>query len=128
MTDEHYKYIQTLIKRELKGRIESSAWFALALAALSVAATVAVTVAATSIPEAANRAKIETLGWGSLAFGLFCLIVHLLFRRRSGDQRAQDIIDMMDRYNMAVERRGVRAPGPHDDRATAPRSSDASLA
>src|SRR6185437_14171511 len=51
MTDEHYKYIQTLIKRELKGRIESSAWFALALAALSVAATVAVTVAATSIPE-----------------------------------------------------------------------------
>jgi hypothetical protein len=118
MTGEHYKHIQTLIKRELKGRIESSAWFALALAALSVAATVAVTVAATSIPEAANRAKIETLGWGSLAFGVFCLVVHLLFRRRSGDQRAKDIIDMMDRYNMAVEQHRVRSTSEHSTAAS----------
>lgn len=120
MTDEHYKHIQALIKRELKGRIESSAWFALALAALSVAATVAITVAATSIPEAANRAKIEMLGWGSLAFGLFCLAVHLLFRRRSGDQRAQDLIDMMDRYNMAVEQHVVRMANAYDDWHAAP--------
>jgi hypothetical protein len=121
MTDEHYTHIQTLIKRELKGRIESSAWFALALAALSVAATIAVTVAATAIPEAANRAKIETLGWGSFAFGVFCLVVHVLFRRRSGDQRAQDIIDMMDRYNMAVEQRSVRSTSATDGPAASSR-------
>jgi hypothetical protein len=115
MTDEHYKHIQSLIKRELKGRIESSAWFALALAAFSVSATVAITVSATSIPEAANRAKIETLGWGSLAFSIFCLVVLLLFRRRNGDQRAQDIIDMMDRYNMAVEQHGAHRASASDE-------------
>lgn len=103
MTDGHYEHIQELIKRELAGRIESSAWFALALSALSIAATVLLTVSVTSIPEAANRAKIETLGWGCVAFGIFCLLVHLLFRRRSGKQRAQDIIDMMDRYNIEVD-------------------------
>lgn len=124
MTDEHYKHVQSLIKRELTGRIESSAWFALALAAFSAAGTVLVTIAATVIPEADNRAKLETLGWGCLAFGVFCVLVHLLFRRRSGDQKAKDIIDMMDRYNMEVERHasGVAAPALDEANGTPSRT------
>jgi len=124
MTDDHYKHVQSLIKRELKGRIESSAWFALAMSAFSVAATVAITVAATSIPEAANRAKMETLGWGAFAFAIFCLVVLLMFRRRNGDQRAQDILDMMDRYNMAVEQHGGHRASASGDVAATPLVSE----
>ena len=103
MTDVHYEHVQGLIKRELGGRLESSGWFAGALASLGMAATIGVTVFATNIPNAAHRGKLETAGWFLLVFGIFCLLVHFFGRRRTGEQRAQDIIDMMDRYNMQVE-------------------------
>ncbi len=119
MTEKHYKHIQDLIKRELGGRLESSGWFALALASLGMAATIGVTAYATQIPDAANRGKLETAGWFLLAFGVFCLLVHIFWRRRNGEQRAQDIIDMMDRYNVAMGQR-AQVPSPAAPLASPP--------
>jgi hypothetical protein len=105
MTEAHYADIQRLIKRELKGRFESSGWFALCLMTIGMASTIAVTILGTDITEAARRGELETAGWFLLAFGIFCLLVHFFGSRRNGGQRAQDIIDMMDRYNIEVRPR-----------------------
>jgi hypothetical protein len=103
MTDAHYKHIQKLIRRELGGRFESSIWFALMLAALGVAATIAITVLATEINNAARRGELEATAWGFLAIALLCFSMHFFGSRKTGKQRANDLIEMMDTYNMEIE-------------------------
>jgi len=122
MTSTQYQHIQELIRRELRSRFESSGWFALSLAALGVAATILITVLATAITDSANKGKLETAGWFCAAFAAFCLVVHLI-KRKDCDERASDIIDMMDRYNMEVEsQQSVAAPA-----ARPPNEADSNL-
>jgi CHASE1-domain containing sensor protein len=111
MTETQYQHIQQLIRRELRGRFESSGWFALSLAAFGVALTILITVWATAITDSANKGKLETAGWFLAAFAVFCLVTHFA-KRKDCDERAQDIINMMDRYNMAVESQQPPAPPP----------------
>jgi hypothetical protein len=103
MTKAHYEYIQTLIKREVAGRPETSIWLALALAALSAVGAVWIAVIGGGVTGATHRGNLEVAAWFLLAFAVFCVFVHFVGNRRSADQRAQDIIDMMDRYNLEVE-------------------------
>lgn len=112
MTDGHYKHIQKLIRRELGGRFESSIWFALMLAAVGVAATIAITVAATEIHNAARRGELETTAWGFLAISLLCASMHFFGSRKTGKQRANDLIEMMDTYNMEIEQHGQSPTRP----------------
>jgi len=102
MTKTQYQHVQQLIRRELGSRFDSSGWFALSLAAFGVGITILITVWATAITDSANKGKLETVGWLMGAFALFCLAIHFA-KRKDCDERAQDIIDMMDRYNMEVE-------------------------
>ena len=102
MTRTQYQHVQELIRRELGSRFESSGWFALSLAGFGVAVTILITVWATAITDSANKGKLETAGWFFAAFAAFCLVIHFV-KRKDCDERAQDIIDMMDRYNMEVE-------------------------
>ncbi len=103
MTDAHYKHIQKLIKRELSERFESSIWFALMLAAIGIAATVGVTVLAADIHNAAHRGMLEEAGWFFLGIGLLCGGFHFFGSRKTGEQRANDLIEMMDTYNIEVQ-------------------------
>jgi len=102
MTKTQYQHVQELIRRELATRFDSSGWFALSLAAFGVATTILITVWATAIADSANKGKLETAGWFFGGFALFCLAIHFV-KRKDCDKRAQDIIDMMDRYNMEVQ-------------------------
>jgi hypothetical protein len=122
MTSTQYQHIQELIRRELTGRFESSGWFALSLAALGVGATILITVLATAITDSANKGKLETAGWFFAAFAAFCLVIHFI-KRKDCEERAGDIIDMMDRYNMEVEsQHSMAAPTP-----AAPSEADSNL-
>lgn len=115
MTDAHYKHIQKLIRRELSSRFESSIWFALMIAALGIAATIVITVLATEIHNAAHRGEFEVAGWGFLAIGLLCAAMHFFGGRKTGEQRANDLIEMMDTYNIEVEQHGqspIRSSSP----------------
>ncbi|HEV3319190.1 MAG TPA: hypothetical protein VG053_05570 [Solirubrobacteraceae bacterium] len=115
MTQAHYDHIQSLIRRELGGRFESSGWFAGGLASLGVAVTILITIWSTELHNAAHRGKLEVAGWFFLVIALGCGLVHFFGSRRTGKQRAQDLVDMMDRYNLEM---GERTPGP--GRAPAP--------
>lgn len=108
MTDAHYKRIQSRIRREMKGRFDSSAWFASAVAFLSIGATILVTVEATSITEAANKGKLETAAWACFFATCICLAVHFA-KRAESDRRANDIIAEMDTYNIEVARHDAKA-------------------
>jgi hypothetical protein len=110
MTDAHYKHIQKLIKRELGGRFESSIWFALMLAAVGIAATIGVTVLGTDIHNATHKGMLEEAGWFFLAIGLLCAAFHFFGSRNTGEQRANDLIEMMDTYNIEVQSRASVAP------------------
>jgi hypothetical protein len=103
MTTAHYEYIQTLIKREVAGKPETSFWLALALAALTAVGAIWIAVGGGGVTGATHRGNLEVAAWLLLSFGVFCVGVHFVGSRRSADQRAQDIIDMMDRYNLEVE-------------------------
>jgi hypothetical protein len=103
MTKAHYEHIQTLIKREVAGKPEASIWLALALAALSAVAAIWIAVLGGGVTGTTHRGNLEVGAWCLLAFTSFCVVVHFVGSRRSADQRAQDIIDMMDRYNLEVE-------------------------
>lgn len=103
MTDAHYGRIQSRIKKEMKGRFDSSGWFAVAVAAFSVGATILVTVVATPISDAATKAKLETTGWACAFITVVCLAVHFA-KRRDAERRAEDIINEMDTYNIQVSR------------------------
>jgi CHASE1-domain containing sensor protein len=110
MTNTQYQHVQQLIRRELGSRFESSGWFALSLAGFGVATTILITVWATAITSSANKGKLETAGWLIAAFAVFCLVIHVV-KRKDCDERAQDIIDMTDRYNMEVESQQPIATG-----------------
>ena len=107
MTDAHYGRIQSRIKREMKGRFDSSGWFAVAVAAFSIGATILVTVVATPISDAATKGKLETVGWACGFITVACLAIHAS-KRRDADRRAADIIEEMDTYNIQV------SPSSHD--------------
>jgi hypothetical protein len=100
MTSESFAHTKEAIK-QLPGGFESSIWFALMLAALGSAATMLVTVLGTEIPDAANKGKMETAAWFCLAFAGFCLFTHVK-QRRSGDRRARDVIQALERDSFEV--------------------------
>jgi hypothetical protein len=101
MTEGHYRRIQSRIKREMRGRFDSSGWFAVAVAFFSIGATILVTIEATAISNAATKGKLETVGWACVLITACCLAVHLS-KRRDADRRAEDIIEEMDTYNIQV--------------------------
>ncbi|MFZ2114123.1 MAG: hypothetical protein WAU77_10400 [Solirubrobacteraceae bacterium] len=126
MTDAHYGHIQQLIRRELKGRFESSGWFALMLAAFGVATTILITVLGTDIPDAANKGKLETAGWFCMIFAAFCLAIHVV-KRKDGEQRATDLIEMMDRYNIEVAQHDGKTSAGTDTMPAASMASPVAL-
>lgn len=81
MTDAQYQRIQARIRREMKGRFDSSGWFASAAAFLSVGATILITVEATSITEAANKGKLETAAWACLLITVIWVVSQFEGRR-----------------------------------------------
>jgi len=121
MTDAQYKRIQWRIRREMKGRFDSSGWFASAVGFLSVGATIVVTVEATSIAEAANKGKLETAAWACGLITLICLVVHFVKRADAGG-RADDIIEEMDTYNIEVAQHQAQHPASGGAVAASPRA------
>lgn len=121
MTEAHYEHIQELILRELGGRFESSGWFAGALASLGVALTILITIWATEIHNAAHRGKLEVAGWFFVVIAVGCLAAHFFGSRRSGKQRAEDLIDMMDRYSVEMGDPAMPVIGTRGAAAASPR-------
>jgi hypothetical protein len=85
----------------MKGRFDSSGWFASAVGFVGVGATILTTIEATSITEAANKGKLETAAWACLLITVICLVVHFV-KRADASRRADDIIEEMDTYNIQV--------------------------
>lgn len=110
MTQAHYDHMKVLIRRELGSRFESSGWLAGALASLGIALTILITIWSTEIHNAAHRGKLEVAGWFFCAIAICCVLVHFFGARRTGRQRATDLIEMMDRYCLEMGGRSAE-PG-----------------
>jgi hypothetical protein len=105
MSKGDYAHVKKLIQKEINAGFDSSGWFALGLASLSIAIGIGVTLLGTEITNASHKGKLELAAYFFAAFGAFCIAMHLFGRRRTANQRATELIETMDRYNMNVHRR-----------------------
>jgi len=94
MTDAHYARIKKRIRREVEGTLTTSIWVSIALASLTLAGSLLITLNSAELSDTA-AAKFE-VGWlACLGFGLFCFFVHFK-TREPATARADDLIDEIE--------------------------------
>jgi hypothetical protein len=103
MTDEHYKRITDRIRREIRGTLTTSLWIAIALSALTLGASLLITVQSASLSEG-TQGEMELGYWVCFAFTGFCVFVHRV-TGKDADARADDVLNEIETHLFRV---------PHD--------------